>query len=372
MKRINEIKLKENIEKRLNSDIEKNLVGGACVLVKQNGVTVYENAFGVKDHNTNEPLKTDDVFRLASMTKPVTAVATLIQASRGIVGLYDPIEKYLPAYGEMDLGKVDENGNIIRLGKAENKLRVIHFLTHSSGVGTHDVGDKFISMMPKEKFASLKDVVDYHADCPLAFEPNSSQYYSPLVGFDVLARIVEISSGMSYDKFLEKEIFTPLSMNETTYTPSDELCKRLVSIHDRVNGVSVSVENTKPYKPFYFSGGAGLVSTIYDYSKFAEMLLNGGLLPDELMFAMTRPQLPYNTMPGNQIWGLGMRVITEDSYKLLPKNSFGWSGAHGTHFWVDPDNKITAVYMKNSRYDGGAGAVTANNFEEDVTSSLED
>ena len=370
MKYINEIKLKENIEKRINSDIEKNLVGGACVLVKQNGITVYENAFGVKDHTTNEPLKKDDIFRLASMTKPVTAVATLIQAARGIVGLYDPIEKYLPAYAEMDLGKLDENGNIVKVGKAKNKLRVIHFLTHSSGVGTHDVGDKFISTMPKEKFASLKDVVDYHADCPLAFEPNSSQYYSPLVGFDVLARIVEISSGMSFDKFLEKEIFSPLGMNETTYTPSEKLCERIVSIHDRVDGKSVSVENTKPYKPFYFSGGAGLVSTIYDYSKFAEMLLNGGLLPDELMFAMTRPQLPYNTMPGNQIWGLGMRVITDDTYKLLPAGSFGWSGAHGTHFWVDPANKITAVYMKNSRHDGGAGAVTANNFEEDVTTSL--
>ncbi len=372
MKLINEIKLKENIEKRINADIEKNLVGGACVLVKQNGHTVYENAFGVKDHNTNEPLKTDAVFRLASMTKPVTAVAILILVSRGLIGLYDPIEKYLPSYAEMDIGKLDENGNIVRVGKAKNKLRVIHFLTHSSGVGTMEVGDKFISTMPKEKFATLKDVVDCHADCPLAFEPNSAQYYSPLVGFDVLARIVEITSGMSYDKFLEKEIFIPLGMNETTYTPSEELCERMVSIHDIVDGKSVSIDRKAGYRKFHFSGGAGLVSTIYDYSKFAEMLLNGGLLPDELMFAMTRPQLPYHIMPGSQIWGLGMRVITDDDYKLLPKNSFGWSGAHGTHFWVDPDNKITAVYMKNSRYDGGAGATTANNFEEDVTTSLED
>lgn len=372
MKILNEKKLKENIESRINSDIEKNLVGGACVLIKQNGKTVYENSFGLKDHNTGEPLQKDAVFRLASMTKPVTAVAILIQMARGLVGLYDPVEKYLPDYAQMNIGKLDENGNIIISGMAKNKIRVVHLLTHSSGVGTMELGDKCMSLMPKEKHGTLKDIVDYHANCPLAFEPYSMQYYSPLVGFDVLARIVEITSGMSYDKFLEKEIFTPLGMNETTFTPSEELCERMISVHDRVDGRSVSVTSRgAQHRRFHFSGGAGLVSTIYDYSRFAEMFLNGGLVPDELIFAMTQPKLPPYIMPGSQVWGLGVRVITDDDYRLLPKNSFGWSGAHGTHFWVDPDNRITAVYMKNSRYDGGAGAVTANNFEADVTNSLE-
>ena len=121
-----------------------------------------------------------------------------------------------------------------------------------------------------------------------------------------------------------------------------------------------------------------MASTLDDYSAFAEMLLNKGnagekqIISPELIEMMATPQLPKSIMPDPQVWGLGVRVITHESYKILPVGAFGWSGAYGTHFWVDPVNKITAVYLKNSAYDGGSGALTAAHFEEDVTNSFED
>ncbi len=377
MKLLDEKILKNNIESTINGDIAACRVGGASVIVKQCGNTVYENTFGYKDHNTCEKLGGDPLFRIASMTKPITAVAILIQCARGIIGLYDPVEKFIPGYGELFTGSLDKNGNIIKENIINNKLRIIHLLTHSGGVGTLEVGDKQYGMMSDEQRKTLSGVAGYFADCVLAFEPYSMQYYSPTVAFDILARIVEITSGLTYEEFLQKELFEPLGMKDTTFTPSKEQWARMIGMHDLSDGKSVTVKMNEGcifenFAPTYFSGGAGLASTLLDYSAFAEMLLEEGknILPKELVFAMSSPQLPSGIMPGNQVWGLGVRVITDDSYKYLPKGTFGWSGAYGTHFWVDPVNRITAVYMKNSRFDGGAGANTANKFEIDVFNSL--
>ena len=118
-------------------------------------------------------------------------------------------------------------------------------------------------------------------------------------------------------------------------------------------------------------GGAGFVSSLKDYAAFAGMLLNKGkinenrVITEKAVALLSSPQVPESIMPGNWRWGLGMRVITGENYKYLPVGAFGWSGAYGTHFWVDPVNNIAAVYMKNSKYDGGSGAVTAYNFEKD-------
>ena len=123
----------------------------------------------------------------------------------------------------------------------------------------------------------------------------------------------------------------------------------------------------------YFCGGASLVSSVSDYSNFAEMLLAGGknangerIISHDMINMMQAPSVSNEVMPGPQKWGLGVRVITSDDYTHLPVGSFGWSGAYGAHMWVDTTNKITAVYMKNSLYDGGSGALTAVNFEDDI------
>lgn len=369
-------RVKENIEKRLFADIESGRVGGAQVCVKQAGEIIYENCFGYSAEGRE--LTPDTIFRLASMTKPITGVAIIKQIGKGLVSLDDTLDKFIPEYAEMNIGTLDESKNVIITGKAIEKIRVLHLLTHSSGVGCGMLGDKLAGITPMEKKRDLKSVTDAYACHPLSFEPFSAQAYSPMLGFDLLSRIVEITSDMPYDEYLKKEIFEPLGMADTIFMPTDTQWARMISMHNFKDGRAIfhPVDRKCIFGDLpltYFCGGAGLASTVKDYMKFTDMLLAGGRLPDgrqmideSLIKLMRTPAIPEQIMPGNQRWGLSMRVITGDSYKRLPKNAYGWSGAYGTHFWVDPDNQITAVYMKNSQFDGGSGALTAARFEEDV------
>lgn len=369
-------RVKENIEKRILADVESGRVGGAQVCVKQAGEIIYENCFGLADEGRE--LTNDTVFRLASMTKPITGVAIMKQIEKGLVSLDDPLDKFIPAYGEMDIGAVDAEGNVIIKGKAEGKIKILHLLTHTSGVACAELGGKLGSRLKKEDFTDLKSVTDAYSDLPISFEPYTAQAYSGTVGFDLLARVVELTSGMAYDEFVKKEIFEPLEMIDTTFTPSSAQWDRMVHMHNFTDGKAVFYPLSREhifgdYPLTYFCGGAGLTSTVSDYMKFADMLLSNGkgtngarILDENSVKQMRTAAVPDHVMPGNQKWGLTMRVITNESYKRLPKNAYGWSGAYGTHFWVDPDNMITAVYMKNSNYDGGSGALTAAKFEEDV------
>ena len=169
-------------------------------------------------------------------------------------------------------------------------------------------------------------------------------------------------------------------MVDTTFVLNGEQQSRLVDMHTRIDGEN-AVRNMpegcvfEDYPSTHYLGGAGLVSTLSDYVKFAKMLLNkgktdtGAILSEETFNQLCTPQVSKEIMPGNISWGLGVRVITENSYPYLPVGSFGWSGAYGSHFWVDPVNKLFAVFMKNSSVDGGSGNESAENFEKAVYSS---
>ena len=243
---------------------------------------------------------------------------------RGLVDLFDPIDKFLPRYESLDLGKVDENGEVVRTGKAQNKVRVVHLLTHSSGIGTLEVGDKQWALMTPEDRQSIETVVDYFSRAAIAFEPYTAQMYSPMLGFDVLARIVEVTSGMSYAEFVQKELFEPLGMKDTTCTPTEEQWSRFVNMHTYTDGKGISCDVGKrfifeDFPATYHCGGAGIASTVEDYSKFATMLLNEGnfegkqIIPANLVRSMGIPHLPETIMPWHEIWGLGVRVIDRKS-----------------------------------------------------------
>ena len=365
--------LKKDIDKRAQKDLEMNNIGGASIIVKQKGRTIYKNCFG----NAKE----DSLFRIASMTKPVTAVAALILVSRGQLGLDDLVEDYLPNFADMDIAELDENGEIVKVRKAETKITIRHLLTHTSGIGSGEVELRQVANMTDEVKASLSASVDFYAEAGLAFEPFTKQMYSGRAAFDVLALIIENITGMDYNDFLREEIFEPCDMVNTTFVPSEEQWEKIIPMHNKVDGVSCEFEMHdgcvfESYPCTHYLGGAGLVSTLEDYSNFAEMLLNKGrtakkqIVPEELIEEMATPHVPEEIMPGKERWGLGVRVITNEEYKKLPVGTFGWSGAYGTHFWVDPENKITAVYMKNSKFDGGSGADTSDYFELDVHNSL--
>jgi len=176
-------------------------------------------------------------------------------------------------------------------------------------------------------------------------------------------------------------IFIPCGMVDTTFAPSSEQWERVVGMHNYLDGRSVTAATVPgcvvdDYPVTHPLGGSGLVSTLSDYVKFAQMLQNKGMvsghqiLDPKWIERMATSQLPVELMNEDVNQGLGVRVITGEGYPWLPVGTFGWSGAYGTHFWIDPVNEITAVYLKNSRYDGGSGAKTAKNFEEDVFLSI--
>ena len=373
---LDQAKITAAIERELSDDIASGRVGGAALLVKQHGEDIYRGCFGSAAPGAT--LGQDALFRLASMTKPITALAVMKQIERGLLSLDDPLDRFIPAYGEMEIGRMREDGQVEIIGKAQNKIKILHLLTHSSGIGCEPLTAYVEGLYTAEREGNLDSVTQTYADYPLSFEPYTAQAYSGRVGFDLLARVVELTSGMPYDEYLQKEIFAPLHMADATFTPAESQWERMVCLHDYKDGQAMfhPLDRMHVFGPLplgYFCGGAGLVATLSDYEKFADMLLRGGrtedgeqLVSEQSVRLMRTAAVPEAIMPGNQRWGLGMRVITDTSYTLLPVNAYGWSGAYGTHFWVDPDNDIIGIYMKNSHYDGGSGAQTAVHFERNV------
>ncbi|MGN0179733.1 MAG: serine hydrolase domain-containing protein [Monoglobaceae bacterium] len=372
--------LSENIKNRAGNDIKENNISGISVAVINGNEVIYKAHFGTLSAEDNTPVDDNTLFRMASMTKPITAVAVMTLFDKGLIKPDDPVEKYLPQFRSGYIA-VMRGGKAVRLRKSETALTVKHLLTHTSGILSGDVEVYYTNGLSDEAKKTLKGTVDYYATTGLGFEPYSKEQYSATAAFDVLARIIEVISGIDYAEFVKKYVTAPCGMTDTTFIPTKEQWQRVIPMHEKTNGKSGVYEMPKncvfeDFPTTHPLGGAGLVSSLKDYAAFAGMLLNKGeingnrVITEEAVKLISAPQVPESIMPGNARWGFGVRVITSENYKYLPVGTFGWSGAYGTHFWVDSVNNIAAVYMKNSRYDGGSGAVTAYNFEKDVFNSF--
>lgn len=368
--------LNKRVTETAAADIATGKIGcAAAALVDTQGVKFERYYVG----DERFPVAEDSLFRLASMTKPITAAAVMLLVEARQLGLDDEIRRYLPAFEEMWVGRRVEN-RIERLHRAE-PITIRQLLSHASGLGSGPVGEWADAFRPNEALRDLASGVDYYATVPLDFAPASAHAYSAIFGFDVLARVVEVVAGTTFDKFLQKEIFDKLGMTDTTFTPTDDQWTHLVAMHTVKNGVVHIAPTTKNAIFFsvpthYFCGGAGLAGTMRDYARFVRMLIGRGaldgvqLLKEETVTAMATPQITVSNPPdAPDVWGLGVRIVQRNAY--LPIGSYGWSGAFGTHFWIDPVNEIGALYMKNSRFDGGAGASTSHVFERDVYESME-
>lgn len=378
MQALNAEVLKSRIQATVQADIQSGRVGGIAIAVMHNSETVYQECFA------NEPLgiyvTEHTLFRLASMTKPITAVAVLKLAEKGKITLDDPVCSYIPEFKHMNVGKrVGDEIEIVRPVKTQMTIR--HLLTHTSGLGSGEVGQLLAAKFPFTERISLAYNVQHYAQCPLDFEPYTNQTYSGSFAFDVLARIVEIVAEVPFAEFLKREVLEPLEMFDTCFEPTQEQWKRMIPMHDYKEGKGVLAEysNTSVFMGVptsCCSGGTALASTLSDYKKFGDMLLNYGytgkrhIIGEKWICEMAREQLPKSLMSGVRNWGLGVRVVTADPRNILTSGSFGWSGALGSHFWVDPTNRIVAIYMKNSLYDGGSGSKTGKQFEKDVCAAL--
>lgn len=378
MNKLNKELLKTNIEKVALYDFENNKVFGSAYCVIQGQDEIYKKCFGTVSVDNAEPVTENTIFRLASMTKPVTAVATLILVERGLLSLSDEVSEYLPEFKDVHVTQITESGCLIDLGRAQNEITICDLLTHTSGIGSEPLKE---SKITAEERKSLDTTVEFYSRIGLDFEPGTKQQYSGMGAFDVLVNIIEKVTKTDYQEFLTKEIFEPCGMSNTAFILTQEQWEKTIAMHNRVDGkncVEKMIENCvfSVFPCTHYLGGAGLVSTLADYSRFAKMLLNKGKTPTKQIICedtfrlLHTPFVSEDIMPGSERWGLGVRVIVSEDYENLPIGAFGWSGAFGTHFWIDPVNNIAAVYMKNSLFDGGAGNESARNFEKAVCDSL--
>lgn len=377
--------LTEAIDHMTEADLEDGLVSCAAIQVVCKDRTVYKANHGYADGEKNVPLADHHLFRMASMTKPITAVCVMMQIEAGKLALEDPVYRYIPALEHMDVAEVDAEGNLTGTHPSPTAITVKDLLTHSSGLGSGQWFGKFCRNPGFVAGDTLAGKIDDWAHSYLEFDPSTRFSYSGLVGFDVLAHLVELTSGMAYADFAREKLFAPLGMTDTCFQPDADQWERMVQMHETVEkGVIRPVDmqgcvfGSCPVT--YHSGGAGLVSCLADYTRFAHMLTSDGIsggvrilqegTVQQMRQAQLRPMVPGTD--ATYSWGLSMRVILADngSQRPLRTGAYGWSGAYGTHFWCDPVRQLCAVYCSNMTTAGGSGALTARHLEKAVMDNL--
>ncbi len=340
--------------------------GGAAAVIND-GELVFNESFG--DERFNEK----SLYRLASVTKIFTAAAVLKLYGEGKIDIYANVSNYLPDYKRLSLGDIAPNGMVYSVAMPQREITLFDLLAHTAGLGADALGNREYSVMPTEEKVSLSSVCDFYAkNFHLAFEPGSRAAYSGFAGYDVLARIVEITSGMSFNEYLKKEIFAPLDMQDTTFQPTEEQYGRLVPMHQRLRGEDREVDFKgtvfRGMPRSYEAGGASLVSSMGDILKFCRMLLSGGegILTPELISLMTAPALEdgLDGLLQGENNGLGCFVIS--GQHRLKKGTVFSHGAYGTHLLLDIKRGFAAVFLKNSYFDMSLTSRSTIMFEEAV------
>jgi CubicO group peptidase (beta-lactamase class C family) len=363
------------IDALMQSHIDAGGFAGAVTLVARDNKIAWFHTQGVMDIESGRPMQRDAVFRIMSMTKPVVAFSIMMMIEEGKVRLTDPASKFIPELEGLRVAVPSTPNGV----EASREIQVLDLLTHSSGLMSGPESNAAVSI-DFGPDATLANVLPQLAAAPLEFQPGTRWAYSPMYGFDVLARIVEVTSGVDFGTFVEQRIFRPLDMNDTFFY-RDEPHPNTVKLYRNADGELV--EN--PDMPFvngrYFSGGGGLFSSAEDYLQFALVLLNDGklggtrLLGRRTMEIMRSAFLP-DDLPGRspgEGYGLGVRVITDAaaSRTWLSNGSFGWSGAFNTHFFVDPRERIVGIYM--TQITGFRGSFTLmDDFETAVMQAVID
>jgi CubicO group peptidase (beta-lactamase class C family) len=341
--------------------VDAGALPGAVVAIARNGKLAYLQAIGFQDASKNIPMQHDSIFWIASMTKPVTSVAAMMLVDEGRLQLDAPVAHYLPQLKDMQVGveKIDAaGGKQIELEAPKRAMTVRDLLRHTSGlVYPPQFNDFSVNRLYyNARFSrdgTLADFVASLAPLPLAHQPGEVWEYS--WGVDVLARVVEVASGLRFDEFLQSRLFDPLRMVDTGfYVPQDKLARLVDAPEPREPQFDV----TRPRN--LLSGGGGLVSTAPDYLRFCQMLLNGGeldgvrILKRETVAMMTTDALP----PGIRFvhligpkqgssWGLGFSIRTAAGASSIPGSvgSYSWNGLWGTYFWVDPAENMIVMQM---------------------------
>ncbi|MFV8325263.1 serine hydrolase domain-containing protein [Flavobacterium sp. ZS1P14] len=353
--------------------LEGSDIPGIVALVVRNGKIVYYKAFGKADNESGRVLKRDDIFRIASQTKAITATGVMMLWEEGKFKLDDPISKYIPEFKDAQvLDTVYKNGTYHTM-PAKKPITIRHLLTHTSGIGygAIDEDERFQKIYKQAGITdlfttatiSIEESVKKLAKLPLHHSPGEKFTYGE--GLDVLGYFIEIVSGMPLDDFFKTRIFNPLGMNDTGFYLPESKSERLVTIQKKENGAWIKFPTTF-YDPDYpikgakrfFSGGAGLSSTAKDYAAFLQMYLNNGELNGIRILSRTTIQFMMSNQIGDlrgdsgAYYGLAFGVLDGKGQTIGGKGSIGtfnWAGYFNTQYFADPKEKIIGILMKQTQ-----------------------
>ena len=349
----------------LDGYIAREEIAGSVALYARKGRVVHLEAQGVRDTQSKDKMTADTIFRIASMTKPITSVAAMMLYEEGKFQLTDPISKWLPEFKNPKVAVVTRPEEPLslafRMVPAAREITVRDLLTHTSGLANPYNGvliGLYDKMVVGERKATdtMADAAARLAKLPLSFEPGTAWAYGPST--DILGLLVERISGRTLEQFFDERIFKPLAMPDTHFYPPSEKESRFAPTYKpaQPKGIALDVPGRSGPNRKYFAGAGGLASTASDYFRFCQMLLNGGqfdgvrlLSPKtvQLMTANHIGKLPlWKSLDGYR-FGLGFRVLTDlgESANLGSVGSYGWGGAFGTYFWIDPKDEAIGILM---------------------------
>ncbi|HET9218028.1 MAG TPA: serine hydrolase domain-containing protein [Terriglobia bacterium] len=382
----------QRIDQMLERRIAAGEMAGAVAIVARKGKVVHLAAKGVMDVESKQPVTPSTMFRIASMTKPVTSVAIMMMIEEGKIRLNDPVSRYIPEFrgqkvavatpaparGENPAPATGGRGDAAapaagggRGGRgggrggpppsfttvaAQREVTIKDLLTHTSGLSSGTMSNSTVQSIARKQGEKLADYIPRLGTTTLEFQPGSRWAYSAQAGHDTLGRIVEIASGMPLNEFFQKRIFEPLGMKDITFWPSPAQWPRVASVYTRgANGLTKNNNPNGMSSEVYFMGSGGLISTADDYIPFGVMLANGGELNGKRILGkktveMFRSTHIPDTLPGRAAgegYGLGVRVVTDHVRRgtMLSNGTFGWSGVYGTHFFVDPVEQTVGVLL---------------------------
>ena len=352
----------ERLDQRMHRFVDEGKLAGVQSAIMQDGILVHADSYGYADLSSQTKLTEDHIWRIYSMTKPIASVGLMMLYEQGLFNLNDPLEKYIPAFKDMTVHD-GENGVV----EAKNKMTITDLLTHTSGIG-YGWGNGYVDSLYKatsrRDHKSNEDFINWLADQPLYFEPGTAWRYG--LSTDVLGYLIEVISGQTLYDYLHEVLFQPLGMKDTYFSIPQDKASRLVTNYTDRQGDSLTVIDHYTISPYtkpnrLLSAGGGLASTMGDYLIFSQMLLNGGEYNGKRYISRKTLDLMLQdhctdvkhhggpvVMPGNGSgFGLGFSVINDVAANNLlgSEGVYGWGGAAGTVFRIDPKENMISIMM---------------------------
>lgn len=373
----------ERIDQLLQEHINNKWIPGAVALIVRNGKVVYHKSFGSADVENKTVLRKDHIFRIASQSKAVTSLAVMMLFEEGKFQLDDPISRYIPEFKNPKvLMSVNWRDTSYTSVPAKSEITIRQLLTHTSGIDYAGIGGQELKAIYAKAGvpsgigadgSTIGDKMKILGSLPLKFHPGEQYTYG--LNTDVLGYLVEVLSGTTLDQFFRTRIFLPLGMNDTYFYLPKEKHSRLVSLYGFENGLISKVsgtvfDNVNPQYPNtdgkYYSGGAGLSSTIEDYAKFLQLFLNKGTYNGVRLISRKTVELMLTNQiqpPITNQFGLGFGLETEknDYLSVFSVGTFSWGGAFNTQYWADPKEKLIGIIYINTH--GGPGRNTNDKFK---------